>query len=280
MSATRPSQRRYLRRNACLRVFKQIDSDLPLSEPLDIDIDDLSDSSELSLESLGANSDPGSVRLKWEEASCNVNAFDDSQVNRGESGVTFGTVHVRSHQNVLGDNPSCSKGLPVELDWDHCQSETFMVDVFEEMRAGVPKRVIRIHPRDRERILRLKGHSRGSFQNVLLDIDSIKQSREASLHEFEKRVDSSNCSGNPNRHGSDANHDKRIEDYKLMTGFEPRRDDEKTREVKPDQHLELNSQDMDEYLLMASSSRRHKGRGDRTAEVRSKIPVRKVFHWK
>lgn len=259
MNSTKPPQRRYLRRNACLRVFTQTDSELPATEPLGIDIDDLSDSSNLSLESSSARSDPGSDRLKWAASRGNFNALDDSQVSRDKSGVTFGTVSVRSHKNVLGDNPSCSKGLPVELEWDHCQSETFLVDVFEEMRSGVPKRVIRIHPRDRERILRLKGHSRGSFQNVLLEIDSIKQSREASQYEFETKRDSSKISGGSlNDHGTDGQLEHE------------------------EHHLDFNTHDMEEYMLMARSSRRRKGRGDRTAEARSqsKSPIRKAFHWK
>ena len=31
--------------------------------------------------------------------------------------VTFGKVRIRSYPMILGDNPSCSKGLPVTLDW-------------------------------------------------------------------------------------------------------------------------------------------------------------------
>jgi hypothetical protein len=251
MNSTKEPQRRYLRRNACLRIFKQDDPDLFVSE---LKLDDAEDITESSMDSASTHSAPGSARMKGAAASCNVNRLDDSLV---KSGVKFGTVHVRSHQNVLGNNPSCSSGLPVELDWDHCHSEDFLVDVYEEMRSGVPKRVIRIHPGDRERILRLKGHSRGSFQNVLLEIEVIKQSREASAQEFDA-----------------------TEDYIMMLGG----NDQVTNEqiMGEERHFDLNSNDMEEYLLMASSRRERKSRGDRTfaTRIQSKSPIRKVFHWK
>jgi hypothetical protein len=254
MNSTNRPQRRYLRRNACLRVFKQGDTDLLVSE---LKLDHVEDLTESSLDSASTHSEPGSARMKWAAASCNTNSLDDSLAKKDKSGVKFGTVHVRSHQNVLGNNPSCSTGLPVELDWDHCHSENFLVDVYEEMRSGVPKRVIRIHPRDRERVLRLKGHSHGSFQNVLLEIDLIKQSREASAHECDT-----------------------TEDYIMMLGGNDQVINEQMK--RDEKHPDVNTSDMEEYLLMASSRRERKNRGDRTTgtRIQSKSPMRKVFHWK
>ena len=42
--------------------------------------------------------------------------------------VHFGTVHIRAYSRTIGDNPFCSKGAPIALDWDYVQLEPLAVD--------------------------------------------------------------------------------------------------------------------------------------------------------
>ena len=48
--------------------------------------------------------------------------------------VTFGTVELRQYKQCLGNNPACSDGPPVELDWKYDTIGTFPLDHFENAR--------------------------------------------------------------------------------------------------------------------------------------------------
>ncbi len=183
MNSPTSPHRRYFRRNTRRLTSHQSVSAYCLPESQIDPGHDLSDTSNLSLEAFITRSKPASITLEGADSNGNANSLDEFQIDSEKSRVSFGTVRVHKHKNVLGNNPSCSRGLPVELDWNHCESQTFHVDAFEEIQSANPKGAIRIHPQDREHILRLKGHSQESFQNVLLEIDSIKISREAAVDE-------------------------------------------------------------------------------------------------
>jgi len=97
---------------------------------------------------------------------------------RSPSRVGFGVVRVHSHSCVLGSNPAVSSGLPVELDWDYILSETFDLDDYEKGTYGQEKKALRLTKEEREAILRMRGHSRSSFNRVFAEISQIKASRE------------------------------------------------------------------------------------------------------
>ena len=52
--------------------------------------------------------------------------------------VRFHNVQIREYGIVLGDNPSCSKGLPISLSWDYDQEgeQEMLLDDFEQWRGG------------------------------------------------------------------------------------------------------------------------------------------------
>jgi len=97
---------------------------------------------------------------------------------RSLSRVGFGAVRIHSHSCVLGSNPTMSNGLPVELDWDYILSETFELDDYEKGTYGQEKKALRLTKEEREAILRMRGHSRSSFNRVFAEISQIKASRE------------------------------------------------------------------------------------------------------
>ena len=55
--------------------------------------------------------------------------------------VRFSDVSIRSYQQTLGDNPSCSYGPPVQLDWDYKENVPLSIDEYEDNRA--PRRSMR-----------------------------------------------------------------------------------------------------------------------------------------
>jgi len=55
--------------------------------------------------------------------------------------VHFGMVTIRSYAQTLGDNPSCSYGPPIQLDWDYEEYCSLGVDAYEDKRP--PRRSMR-----------------------------------------------------------------------------------------------------------------------------------------
>ena len=51
-----------------------------------------------------------------------------------EFSVSFGTVEIREHGIVLGDNPAVSSGAPITIDWDHFDEDVFELDEYENTR--------------------------------------------------------------------------------------------------------------------------------------------------
>eukprot|EP00567_Pseudictyota_dubia_P011791 CAMPEP_0197464460 /NCGR_PEP_ID=MMETSP1175-20131217/64034_1 /TAXON_ID=1003142 /ORGANISM="Triceratium dubium, Strain CCMP147" /LENGTH=320 /DNA_ID=CAMNT_0043000441 /DNA_START=287 /DNA_END=1251 /DNA_ORIENTATION=+ len=52
--------------------------------------------------------------------------------------VRFSSVHIREYAPVVGDNPSCNEGLPVQLGWEHTPTSSFEggIDAYEKSREG------------------------------------------------------------------------------------------------------------------------------------------------
>lgn len=48
--------------------------------------------------------------------------------------VCFHNIHVRDYDQTIGDNPSCSYGTPVSLDWNYQENEALNIDVYEGNR--------------------------------------------------------------------------------------------------------------------------------------------------
>jgi hypothetical protein len=51
--------------------------------------------------------------------------------------VCFDDVHIREYGFILGDNPSVSKGAPLQIDWEYHNEDVIDVDIFEHCRAPV-----------------------------------------------------------------------------------------------------------------------------------------------
>lgn len=91
-------------------------------------------------------------------SSVSVNAGIKSSFSSDDTkGVSFGSVSVREYERTIGDNPSCSTGVPIGLNWAYCHYLDVDVDVYESsVRKPSPRtrQDFYLSPQDRVKILR------------------------------------------------------------------------------------------------------------------------------
>jgi hypothetical protein len=147
--------------------------------------------------------------------------------------VSFGKVRIRSYPLILGDNPSCSGGLPVTLDWERIgQSEEFDLNVIDS--DDLPKRpVARLSSQSRLALLLRRGMDKGDTSRCYDDVDAIKRLR--SLTTF------FNC-----------------DDNSAVTNMQPTQSDEQTISKESGEHIGTKHFGIEEYFRIFSSRRRRK----------------------
>ena len=59
-----------------------------------------------------------------------------SRRSKKSESVAFSTVEISSYPVILGDNPACSVGLPLQLDWTPHTKETYDLENFERSRGS------------------------------------------------------------------------------------------------------------------------------------------------
>lgn len=64
-----------------------------------------------------------------------------SSRKKQKKSVRFGTINIRKYNRILGDNPACSSGCPVQLDWDSYPQPIVPIDEYETNR--LPRRTRR-----------------------------------------------------------------------------------------------------------------------------------------
>jgi len=77
------------------------------------------------------------------------------------SSVHFGTVEVRQYLCCLGDNPACSSGPPISIDWKYREVGAFPVDDYDDYREPEPPHQVSYY--DRVELLRTLGYSRAEI---------------------------------------------------------------------------------------------------------------------
>lgn len=144
--------------------------------------------------------------------------------------VRFGKVRVRTYPMILGDNPSCSKGLPVTLDWTSIgASEEFDLNYMDS--DDRPRRpVARLSSRIRQALLLRMGVSQGDASKISKEIDEIKRSRSLSSL-----------------------------DHRAENNVQPMHNDRQPSMERVEKPISMKEFNMDEYLQMVSF-RRQKAR--------------------
>ena len=108
---------------------------------------------------------------------------------KSKKSVSFGQVDIHYHEMVLGDNPYCHAGAPVEIDWKRFDHECKEIDEFESrVREEVKERMI--PAAQRMMILHQSGrHGLVDIMSKISEIDRIREQRrkERNMYLFRKR---------------------------------------------------------------------------------------------
>lgn len=60
--------------------------------------------------------------------------------NANKKKVSFDTVEVHYHDVILGDNPGCTEGPPIQIGWKPFATNKFQIDQFEQWRENHRRR--------------------------------------------------------------------------------------------------------------------------------------------
>lgn len=93
--------------------------------------------------------------------------------------VSFSSLSIREYPPAISDNPSCSFGPPVQLDWDYEAEETHPIDHYEESRQ--PRRtshdlVLSYYDR-RFLLIKQAGYSRREIKEAMKEAERVKRER-------------------------------------------------------------------------------------------------------
>jgi len=103
--------------------------------------------------------------------------------------VSFDSIKIREYQRQLGDNPSCEKGPPISISWDHHNEMEFTVDDYEQYHPNRRDRSELLIPADeRADMLMESGHSRKEIWAAVSQVNISKKKRRDSANEDEKVV--------------------------------------------------------------------------------------------
>jgi len=106
-------------------------------------------------------------------------ATSTRKLKRTSSTVSFQSVNVREYERTLGDNPSCSYGPPVTLDWEYSNEQSLSLDDYEKYRGmRRNKCTMRLPARTRETMLKINmGFSDEEVKAVERSIKKVQKSR-------------------------------------------------------------------------------------------------------
>ena len=104
------------------------------------------------------------------------------------SSVHFGTVEIRQYEYCLGDNPACSSGPPITLDWKYSTVGAFPVHDYDDYRSEDRHgEASQISYYDRVELLRKLGYSRSEMMKA------EKQRKRTRLNGKKRYIDSGIC---------------------------------------------------------------------------------------
>jgi len=92
-----------------------------------------------------------------EAASSSPTTAATTSSSASSSVVSFGTVHVRVYNQVLGDHPFCSAGCPIQLGWNYHELPPIQVQTSHSSSSSPTTRMedLKLSPEERRRILLL-----------------------------------------------------------------------------------------------------------------------------
>ena len=102
--------------------------------------------------------------------------------------VSFGKVQVRSHERVLGDNPSCHDGPSLSIGWNYGKEKIVQLDDFEKKRSKERRtyQKLQLSAEKREKIAKRNGFSKKEIQENVELMAKYQRRRERTRKEVEK----------------------------------------------------------------------------------------------
>jgi hypothetical protein len=109
-----------------------------------------------------------------EKAGPSVEVDDDEQSLH----VKFQNIEIRQYGMTLGDNPSCTYGPPVSLDWDYNEANVLCLDEYEEARGRRRKSYqMQMNARHRRELLS-QDFTEDEIKRTVKEVKAIKKNRE------------------------------------------------------------------------------------------------------
>jgi hypothetical protein len=108
----------------------------------------------------------GGIRIIHDQAGTPPSSsLDELNLSVIRKAVSFSTIKVRTYSICIGDNPACSDGLPLAMDWEYLKEYSFTVDYYErklEKWAANPSSPLQPgrYPRKSEQQLRISANDR------------------------------------------------------------------------------------------------------------------------
>ena len=93
--------------------------------------------------------------------------------------VSFGEATILEFPMVLGDNPACSSGAPVQIAWEPVEVQTRAIDLYDYLREGQrrPRKELSIPVPHRAQILMQAGYQIDEIADALLKVEAVQKQR-------------------------------------------------------------------------------------------------------
>jgi hypothetical protein len=100
----------------------------------------------------------------------------------GKKSVDFdGSVRVIEFAMILGDNPSCSSGPPVCIDWEPQNERTINLNLFEHLRYDERRKRPYLKSDQRMKLVLAAGHSKEEISASILEVLLAQKLRTESI---------------------------------------------------------------------------------------------------
>jgi hypothetical protein len=113
---------------------------------------------------------------EYESVNSSSSSFVEGAMKRR---ISFGTIKIREHSRTMGDNPSCSYGTPVQLDWDYEELEDIKVEDYEKFRPSTrSQQQFHLNHFQRRNLLKLNGFSSADISKTKKQVSKMRSQRE------------------------------------------------------------------------------------------------------
>jgi hypothetical protein len=108
------------------------------------------------------------------------------KMQRSPKRVKFDKIIIREYAVTIGDNPSCSTGAPISLDWKYNAEQELTLNEYEEYVDGYSQ-AKRISIEDRHKMLLEYGVSQSEIMGAAEDCRLIQEQRFQTIEELRRR---------------------------------------------------------------------------------------------